>query len=92
MSEAPKKIYMQYGEKSVLPGSWCEKRIDAFNVEYIRADLVDRMREAAQALINNLPDCVIDWAREAISNTNAICIIEARDNLKAALEAGKVDE
>lgn len=45
----------------------------------------DKLINAAQSLINQLPDCTIDWARNGIGNTNAAAIIKARDELKEAL-------
>ena len=81
MSEAPEKIYMQFGEKWGLDGSWCEKRIDPFNIEYIRADLVDGMREALETALPYL-GCV----------EGCNCGMQkAKDVVEAALEAGKVD-
>lgn len=47
---------------------------------------LEELREAAQSLINELPDCTIDWARDGIGNTNANCIIYRRDELAAILE------
>ena len=43
------------------------------------------MYEALEKLINDLPDCTIDWARDGMGNTNANCIVNSRDNGKAAL-------
>ena len=48
---------MQYGEKWGLDGSWCEKRIDPFNTEYIRSDIVDGMETALEAAIKALEMC-----------------------------------
>ena len=41
--------------------------------------------EACQGLVNNLPDCAINWARDCIGNTNAAVIIHWRDKTKAAI-------
>ena len=43
------------------------------------------MFEALEKLINDLPDCTIDWARDGMGNTNANCIVNSRDSGKAAL-------
>ena len=31
-----------------------------------------------RTLVNNLPECQIEWARSAWGNTNTACVLEAR--------------
>ena len=45
--------------------------------------------KAASSLINQLPDCVIDWARDGIGHTQAACIIADRDTLRAVIAKAK---
>ena len=56
---------------------------DAANAALIAA--APDLYEALEKLINDLPDCTIDWARDGMGNTNANCIVNSRDNGKAAL-------
>ena len=87
MSDAPEKIYMQFGKDAVLSGSWCTMRIDNFNTEYIRADLVDGMREALEAALAWIKSqrTYLFWPSDIKEQDDII------ELLKAALEAGKVD-
>ena len=63
------------------------------NVNVYPCDCVDNslravnaaLLEACQGLVNNLPDCAINWARDCIGNTNAAVIIHWRDKTKAAI-------
>ena len=48
--------------------------------------------EALEKLINDLPDCTIDWARDGMGNTNANCIVNSRDKGKAALAKARGEE
>ena len=44
---------------------------------------------AAQKLINNLPDCTLEWARDAWGNSNTSAVYEARDALRIAIARAK---
>ena len=59
MTNAPEKIYSYRWWDD--EGVWCNERCNKTDVKYIRADLVDEMREvckAAREFVNN-PDLVI---------------------------------
>ena len=82
MSEAPKKIYLQT-QGDYFGYTWYHRPIGNTGIKYIRADLVDGMREALETVIEQLdgpcdihPDCPQCKAYFAA---------------QAALEAGKVD-
>ena len=42
-----------------------------------------------RTLVNNLPECQIEWARSAWGNTNTACVLEAR--AKAVEEIAKAE-
>ena len=96
MSNAPEKIYMQFGKDAVLSGSWCEKRIDAFNTEYIRSDIVEGMREALEAALEWLNEANISYANGNVCNGidegehfGGMGHCATTKQLKDALEEGK---
>jgi len=47
---------------------------------------------ACAHLINQLPDCVIDWARDGIGNANAAAIVHARNEARDALALAREEE
>ena len=81
MSEMPKKIYVPERSTEIAPlglcGFWIDVNEDSFTA-YIRADLVDGMRDALEAALEQLDDAGFGWTAAA-----SLC--------EAALEAGKVD-
>ena len=54
-------------------------------LEQQNADLLRVLR----TLVNNLPECQIEWARSAWGNTNTACVLEAR--AKAVEEIAKAE-
>ena len=55
-------------------------------LEKQNADLLGVLR----TLVNNLPECQIEWARSAWGNTNTACVLAAR--AKAVEEIAKAEE
>ena len=46
--------------------------------------------KALRTLVNNLPECQIEWARSAWGNTNTACVLEALLWARSVLE--KIEE
>lgn len=75
----PKKIYLQVGGDDELPlyselseVTHCEDKIDANDVEYVRADIVEGLIGALEEIAESHPDGnplrLINKARKAIFN------------------------
>ena len=87
MNEAPKKIYLHkfLDKASVFSRIWQREKERDDYITYIRADLVDGMREALEAVVEAF------WydTTDDIPCECAMC--DAYRMAQAALEAGKVD-
>ena len=82
MSEAPKKIYIDK-----IYNFWYDKRDFVGDTEYIRSDLVNKMREACEAMVKAYPYSDIVDGKLCTCPT-----CKAYRLGVAALEAGKVGE
>lgn len=73
--EGPKRIYLTKDEESFSEVLWCEDRINDDDIEYIRADLVKGLEEAARKTI------------QSIETADIRGIMQASEELQQALKA-----
>lgn len=92
VTDAPMEIWLQYGDEllvdtphSVLARdgevSWCDSQVFPFDVKYVRADEIDRLRE--------------QWADAEARNVTLATVQRERDELRARvaeLEAERDDD
>ena len=87
MSEAPKRLYLR-SHASYVDTTWYHELIGSAGTEYIRADLVDGMRETLES-IAGLADTYVVCNPGQCRDCDLLADIGK--TATAALEAGKVD-